>query len=444
MTLSKMIDDNTHKGDAGIALIHRRVSQMKHVWHGRALDAGIDGTIELRDPSTGVMSNQHILVQSKASDRFPGENDTKFHYICNDRDVDYWMKAGHNPVILVCSHPATGEAWWAHIQSCFADPARRATRRVDFNKATQRFDGDLSGKLFALTDPHGAAHAPVADTRPEQLVSNLLPVDFPEVLYSAQASTSSIKAVYDAQRNSPYPVRSDFVLSHGRLYAWAPLAGTGLVRSTTAADRETPAGELLAGSDDQRRLLVRLLGAALRHDLREVCRWSNSRKFLYYAAPPDLSERRVLSPTGRKRLAFKGFYQRKDDPSLKQFYRHAALRSSFIDLAGEWFCQLTPDYYFTSNGYTESPFADEYLRKIKVRERNLAVLGETQMWAGILQGEREPSLIDLVDDERVLDFGDLLALNADKGLDDREWQAPTEDAANSDQMALDFNFEDLE
>jgi hypothetical protein len=27
-----MIDDNTLQGDAGVALIHRRVSQMKHVW----------------------------------------------------------------------------------------------------------------------------------------------------------------------------------------------------------------------------------------------------------------------------------------------------------------------------------------------------------------------------------------------------------------------------
>ncbi|WP_343908560.1 DUF4365 domain-containing protein [Nocardioides aquiterrae] len=439
-----MIDDNTHKGDAGIALIHRRVSQMKHVWHDRTLDAGIDGSIELRDPSTGEMSNQHIFVQSKTGDRFPGETDTKFHFICNDRDVDYWMKAGHNPVILICSRPDTGDAWWAHVQSAFADPTRRATRRIDFDKATQKFTGDLSAKLFALTDPHGAAHTPVADQRPEKLVSNLLPVDFPDVIYSAQASTSAVGAVYAAQRESPYPVRSDFVLSHGRLYAWAPLAGTGLVRSTTTAAREMPVGELLGGSEDERHLFVRLLGAALQHDLRDSCRWNNQRRFIYYAASADLTELRVLSASGRKRLAFKGFYQRKDDPSRKQFYRHAALRWNFIDLAGDWYCQLTPDYYFTSDGYKESPFADEYLRKIKVRERNLAVLGETQLWAGVLRGDTEPSLMDSDETQRLLDFGPLLTFDVDKGIDDKEWQAPSEDDENPDQMALDFDFEDLE
>lgn len=442
MALGKMIDDNTHKGDAGIAIIHRRVSQMKHVWHERTIDPGIDGTIELRDPSTGEMSNQHIFVQSKASDRFAGETDTKFHYICNDRDVDYWMKAGHNPVILICSHPETGEAWWAHIQSWFSDPARRATRRVDFNKATQQFSGDLSAKLFALTDPHGAAHTPVAAQRRENLISNLLPVDFPDLLYSAQTSASSVASVYAAQRESPYEVRSDFVLSHGRIYAWAPIAGTGLVRSSTTAAREMPVGELIGGSDDERHLFVRLLGAALQHDLRDICRWNNSRRFLYYRAPDDLGERRVLSATGRKRLAFKGFYQRKDDPSLKQFYRHAALRWNFLEVAGDWYCQLTPDYFYTSDGYRESPFADEYLSKIKIRERNLAVLGETQLWAGLLRGVTEPSLMDSEGSERLLDFGDLLTFDVDKGIDDREWQAPSEYDGNPDQMALDF--EDLE
>jgi len=89
MTLGKMIDDNTIKGDGGIWLIHRRVSQMKHAWREHSLDAGIDGSIELRDPRTGEMSGKHLLVQSKASDKFPGETDTKFHYICNERDVDY-------------------------------------------------------------------------------------------------------------------------------------------------------------------------------------------------------------------------------------------------------------------------------------------------------------------------------------------------------------------
>ena len=68
----KQVSRSAHIGDAGIALIHQRVSTIDHVWHERAVDAGIDGTIELRDPATGEVSNCHLQVQSKASDNdFP-------------------------------------------------------------------------------------------------------------------------------------------------------------------------------------------------------------------------------------------------------------------------------------------------------------------------------------------------------------------------------------
>src|SRR5690606_1623200 len=136
------IDKSAHIGDAGIALIHTRVSAMGHVWRELGMDAGIDGSIELRDPKTGVVSGRHLLVQSKASDRdFPGESTTKVHYICDDRHVEYWMQSDQ-PVILICSHPKTQEAWWVHVQDYFSDPARRAACRVDFDKATMAFDDD--------------------------------------------------------------------------------------------------------------------------------------------------------------------------------------------------------------------------------------------------------------------------------------------------------------
>lgn len=106
----KKLSDSELIGDAGIALIHSRIAAMGHAWRAQNLDAGIDGSIELRDPATGEMSNRHILVQSKASNSdFAGENTEQFHFICNERDLDYWMK-GSQPVLLVCSHPKSGES----------------------------------------------------------------------------------------------------------------------------------------------------------------------------------------------------------------------------------------------------------------------------------------------------------------------------------------------
>jgi hypothetical protein len=66
--VAKTYTDATMTGDAGIALIHRRTSEMGFAWHPRgSLDAGIDGEIELRDPATDAALNKILFVQSKAS-----------------------------------------------------------------------------------------------------------------------------------------------------------------------------------------------------------------------------------------------------------------------------------------------------------------------------------------------------------------------------------------
>ncbi len=60
----KKITDSAHIGDAGIALVHRRVSEMGFNWFPRkeSLEIGTDGEIELRDPVTGVVFNRSIRV----------------------------------------------------------------------------------------------------------------------------------------------------------------------------------------------------------------------------------------------------------------------------------------------------------------------------------------------------------------------------------------------
>jgi hypothetical protein len=418
----KKITNSAITGDTGIALIHTIVGQMRHVWRewNGSLDAGIDGSIELRDPLTGEVTNKHLLVQSKAwTVPFAGEDDKKFHFVCDDRDIDYWMKA-NDPVILVCSHPETGEAWWVHVQPWFADHGHRASRRVDFNKATDAFGATASSRLLALADPHGRAHTPVPVSINESLLSNLLPVEIPDVYYSAPTSLFKRGAVYAAQRKSERPFRQDFVLANNRIYTWRPMSGTSLALVPDAAANADPVGELASGDASSRRLLVNLLNMALQEDLGEDLRWNGDRKFLYYRATPDLSQRKVTSTTGRSRTVFKQ-YPNKKDPTQVAYYRHAALRWQFVELDGDWYCAITPDYFFTYDGQHESKFADDYLRKIKQIDRNQAVLGETRAWAAIF---RNPETL-LGAEDRILDFGDLIEFKVDRGIHDADWKPIT-------------------
>lgn len=56
------------------------------------------------------------------------------------------------PIVLVCSHPASGQAWWAHVQGWLVDPARRVSRQIHFDKATQRFEPSAAQQLATLAD----------------------------------------------------------------------------------------------------------------------------------------------------------------------------------------------------------------------------------------------------------------------------------------------------
>ena len=110
---AKIITNQTIIGQQGVALVEKRVLDMGWLWHQTGVfDAGIDGYIELRDPITGAALNSIIQVQSRATQgKFTAETDTSFEYLCSERDLVYWL-AGNAPVILICSHPATGEAHW--------------------------------------------------------------------------------------------------------------------------------------------------------------------------------------------------------------------------------------------------------------------------------------------------------------------------------------------
>ena len=95
--------------------------------------------------------------------------------MCDPDDAAYWSE-GNVPVILVCSHPKTGEAWWAPVTEILKDPDRRQTRRIDFDKQRDRLDESAASALLDLAAPSSGALYVPAPHRPERLTSNLLSV----------------------------------------------------------------------------------------------------------------------------------------------------------------------------------------------------------------------------------------------------------------------------
>jgi len=136
-------------GQQGVNVVEQIVLEMGFGWHATnaSLDAGIDGTIEIRDPETGEATNYIIQVQVKATSS--GKVGNNLVHYCNNRDIDYWMN-GNTPVILVKVDSRKREAYWVDVKAYFADAKRRKQAKITFNKAKDMFDSSAANALMKL------------------------------------------------------------------------------------------------------------------------------------------------------------------------------------------------------------------------------------------------------------------------------------------------------
>ena len=427
MSRGKTVVRQTLIGEAGIALIHRRVTEMGYLFHPRRVDHGIDGHIDLVDPSTRAVLNLVLLVQSKASTLpFSYETETSFCYTCTEDDLNYWL-SGNAPVILILSHPDQNEAWWVDIKAEFADARRRAERTVMVDKSRQRFDASAAAQLLRTAAPKNSGLFLASPPKKETLTSNLLPIAaMPEVIYSAPATATTYPTAGELLAAHQGQVHGGWILRDGMVFSFADLTG-GPLHALCAGDVDRHDATEWAASDDidTQHRFVDLLARALAADHRRDLRWHNDRRHLHFCPTPTLKPRREGKAPGRRGHTVFGPYRSKKDPDVISFYKHAALTTRFRRLGDTWYCQLGPDYCFTNDGRDEYQYADTLLAGIKRLDRHAAVAGWTRTWATYLT--QQPTLFNA---ETALVFAELATFEVDRGIDDRLWGPAPEQSSD--------------
>src|SRR5574337_762055 len=174
---AKKLSHQSQIGQQGVNLVEHIVLQMGHVWRATPnADAGIDGTIELRDSTTGEVKNSVIQVQIKATTvRFQADTEETFEYTCEANDLDYWLQ-GNAPVILIVCRPSTNEAYWISIKDYFNDLSLRKSRKARFHKQSDCFNSSCASALANLALPRDVGVYFTPPPGHEQLYTNLLSV----------------------------------------------------------------------------------------------------------------------------------------------------------------------------------------------------------------------------------------------------------------------------
>jgi Domain of unknown function (DUF4365) len=414
----KTVTRQTLVAEAGIALIHKRVTEMGYLFHPRRVDHGIDGHIDLVDPGTSEVLNLVLLVQSKASGLpFPYETDDSFQYTCDETDLNYWL-SGNAPVILILSHPDQEQAWWVDIKAELADPMRRTARTVAVDKRRQIFDASAAADLLRRAVPKDSGVFLATPPKREKLTSNLLRITaMPEVIYLAPAAVSTYPAAGELLATQSDRGRGAWILRDGLVISFSDLTEAPMrVLCAGGVERHDTAEWAASEDTDAQHRFTDLLSRALEEDHWGNLRWHNDRRHLHFCPTSTLGPRREGQAPGRRGHTVFGPYYSKKDPQTVSLYRHAALTTRFRRIGGIWYCQLCTDYCFTSNGRTEYQYADTLLAGIKRLERHAAVAGWTRTWATYLT---QPP--DLFAREKALVFGDLESFDVERGIEDRLW-----------------------
>lgn len=424
MALQKTYSESDQIGEEGQRLVALTVARLGHIWHDRRVDHGVDGEIELVDPVRRSASNVHVLVQSKATARpLPAETDDSFHFLLDAADVAYW-RGGSNRVIVVCSRPRTDDIWWAPVDRAEPPASGRKTWRLDFDKHRDRLDADSVGRLLSwATDNLSGQEFSGRQHRTETLETNLVQVEeLPPEIFFGQTWKPNARQLGPALRDRGY-FRSDWIVRGGVIYSFARPERGGLGDFLDGFEAIDTIEWAHSKDSDTLSMFADLLRQALLEQEHHRLRYHSGKRLFVFRSPRDGSDALRVRVTAHKpgRTVFQRYYKG-DERTEPKDCRHYAAAVRFVHTDAGWAAEINPTYHFTFDGHRDLPWGEDRVKGMKRIEKNPAVRGLMQFWAEYLA---RPS--ELNEHGRPLLFGDLIRLRVGIGINDKDWQPPSND-----------------
>ena len=396
--MAKVIQAGSILGQQGINLIEGVVLRMGFVWRVKAeFDAGIDGEIEIRDPQSGAMSGCILNVQGKARSSFQAETESSFEFPVGANDLDYWLN-GNVPNILIVCRPSSNEAYWISIRDYFSNPAARKSGKVRFDKAKHRFDEKAASVLVEFARPKDSGLYFVPPKSGETLYSNLIPVtQLPSDVYVADSELSKRRQVFDVFDHLGVKGHGEFVLRGHRIVSVHELKRPEWTGVCDQATVERISFEEWAGEDvetreaDVREMLWHCLDSCLYRLGMKFC----AKDECFYFRQPRGREELSTTVQGVEKPAQRALVARYESGKPKQLrgYKHAAFSARFWNFDGDWFLEVTPTNFYTTDGKARKANSAQLRKGIKQIERNHSVFGHVNMWSELLAGTVESDLL---------------------------------------------------
>lgn len=396
--MPKTVPESKFQEWKGLDRISLIVHEMKCIFREISKDDfGIDGEIEVVVPKSdgkGYETTGGIIkVQAKSGMSYvKGDSTTSFFSPVKKEDLELWYRANF-PTIYVVYHPDDDKLYWKEIQSYVKNTPNvwAPPFKITFNKTQDEFTPSCFDKVrdFApLTD-----HSRISFVEQERLFSNLFRVRKIPKVWSAPTKRKNDSTVRQSINGFVPP----FLISSGRLFSFSNLYEEKCVlRSycdTSKINKEKV--ESWWENDDKKKDYVYLLNQLLGIHLRR-CNIRYNRQFRRNYFPRE-NNTDLEFKTNWYNLRTKRHPDRLTAKFYKYgfdiFWRHAAAELSFKMIGKEWFLQLIPKYFFTTDGVTpwDSEKVGPFTTQIKADENNYHFLNHVLFWADILSRANPPS-----------------------------------------------------
>jgi hypothetical protein len=413
---TKLIPVQGLTGQRGVNLIERIVLEMGSRWTASGPnEVGIDGYIELFDPSSREALGLTVAVQSKVVSAIAEDSKETFDYWCDAIDLEYWLN-GNTPVILIVSSPQTNEAYWVSVKDFFKDWTPADSARATFSKSKDKFDKNSFRQLTLVAAPKAGLY--LAPTRREEILhTNLLSLkDWPPRIFIADTECRSPHDVWTLLRSSQREADAGWLLWEKKIISfheldeapWSSICDSGTLEAFGTSDW------VVSGDPQRHRIFVQLLNQTLKAQLSpKVWYFSKEDCYAVVGAPRKLTYQSLKRPSA---ISVVSQFASVSNGRQFEWRRHIAFQGQFKPLEGQWYLEITPTYRFTTDGYALDRFHNDRLKGIKRIEGNRAVLSTVLFWADYLKHKESlfGSYVPLV-------FGDLLTFDCSVGIIDQDW-----------------------
>lgn len=337
------------------------------------------------------------------------------------------------------------------IESFQVDQASRIENILEVNF------GDSNTPMF------GHLSAP----RTENVFLNMLQIEFPTTLFYGEVNIDFTEDDHSG-RQSPrggrgrgrrrYPSKRDQIRSalerlglrfasdweyhEGKIYTFHNLEEEGNpLRSVidVGTVESITAREFYSIDENYERVFKSLLRRSLQQLLyHRGVQWQNEENvfiFVEQNGTPKRVEKWQGKKVNEREVYSRTMKDNKPDEILK--CRHLAFAVQFRRVGERWYLVITPDWFFSIDGYRRSPYTQNDLKWLKRKENNSHVSNHAQFIAYFLRTQPQRGIFDMdkPESKMFLTFGDFASFGDAPALIDKEWRPEREvedDGAESD------------